>query len=203
MWHLKTKIFKLLYLICFTMRLVVPTLFSLTKKEFDKKLMNLSFAKRIHVDFMDGIFTLKKSVDFDDMKGLKNLDNVELEVHIMAYEPIKYIPKIKNYNFKKVFLHYEVFETDSDMQYEIYEFKKRGLDVALVLNPGTQVEDAVAYFNMVDSIMLMSVWPGAEGQKFISLTHERIKELRGCGFRGEICVDGGINEKNIKRVFES
>lgn len=182
---------------------ILPTLFALDKKEFSNKLERISFSKKIHLDFMDGNFTDKKSVSFDEMEGIVNLKDKDFSAHLMAYEPEEYASKIKRLNIKRVYLHYEVFETDSDFQYSLEEFKSRGIEVGLAVNPGTDIEEISSYVEDIDSVLIMSVWPGKEGQTFISNTYDRVRELRENFSKIEICIDGGVNAKNIKKASDA
>ncbi|MFW6286255.1 MAG: ribulose-phosphate 3-epimerase [Nanoarchaeota archaeon] len=179
---------------------IIPTLFTLSQKEFNLQIKNLTFANTIHIDFMDGQFTQNKSISFKDMEDLTKLKNINLEVHVMGYEPLKYMSYFKKYNFKKIYIHYEVFETDSEMQYEIFELKNKGFKVGIAINPSTNVEDIIHYFDMIDSIMLMSVWPGMQGQNFINKTYNKIEKIEENNFKGTVTIDGGINETNIKKL---
>ncbi|MDA3855489.1 MAG: ribulose-phosphate 3-epimerase [Candidatus Woesearchaeota archaeon] len=182
---------------------ILPTLFALNKEEFSNKLEKVSFSKKIHIDFMDGKFTDKKSVGFSEMDEILNTKDKVFFAHLMAYEPEEYASKIKKLNISRVYLHYEVFETDSDFQYAIEEFKSRNIEVGLAVNPGTDIEEISSYVEEIDSVLIMSVWPGKEGQTFISNTYSRTKELRGNFPKIEICVDGGINSENIKKASDS
>ena len=76
---------------------IVPTLFALDIKELSTKLEKISFSKKIHLDFMDGKFTDKQSVNFNEMKEILNFPEKEFSVHLMAYEPEEYVSKIKKY----------------------------------------------------------------------------------------------------------
>lgn len=182
---------------------ILPTLFALNKEEFSNKLEKISFSKKVHIDFMDGKFTDNKSVSFNDMNSIDKYSDVFFSTHLMAYEPEEYASKIKKLNISRVYLHYEVFETDSDFQYALEEFRSRGIEVGLAVNPGTDIDEIKSYVEEVNSVLLMSVWPGKEGQTFISNSYDKIKKLRKGFPKIEICVDGGINDENVKELSKS
>lgn len=182
---------------------VIPTLFALDKNSFDEKLKLLMFSPKIHIDFMDGKFVNGKSVSFNEMKNIKTLKNIEFQVHLMAVEPTKYLDEILNLGISKVLIQEEVFETLEDIKYAIDCFKKAGLELFIVLNPDTGIDRIKSFLEIIDGIMLMSVWPGKEGQKFIESTYEKIKEIRdfvGLGF--PIQIDGGVNDFNAMKLIE-
>ena len=49
---------------------IFPTLYALNGNEFRTKLEKVKFSKNIHLDFMDGKFTPKKSVGFSEFKKI-------------------------------------------------------------------------------------------------------------------------------------
>jgi len=182
---------------------VIPTLFALDKENFNKKLTKISFSKKIHLDFMDGKFTQSSSILLNDMNEILNFKKIDFEIHLMAYEPEQYIGKIKKLGIKKVLIQFEAFETNTELMYSIETFKERELEVFLVINPGTDLEEVYPYFEEVSGVMLMSVWPGKEGQKFIENTYNKLLEIRKKFPNVIIQVDGGISEKNASEILKT
>ncbi len=183
---------------------IIPTLFALDSDTFKKKLSILEFAPKIHIDFMDGQFVTGKSVLLNDMKDILKLKNNNFQIHLMALNPCQYLNEIKKLGISKVLIQEEVFDKKEDIKYAINCFKKVGLELYIVLNPTTQIDRIKAYLEIIDGIMLMSVWPGEEGQEFIDSTYDKIKEIReyvGEGF--PIQIDGGVRDTNAKRIIES
>lgn len=182
---------------------LIPTVFALDKETFDKKLEKLSFSKKLHLDFMDGKFTEKSSLSIKEMESISNHREIEFEIHLMAYEPEQYIGKISKLGISKVLLQFEAFETDSELSYSIDTFKQRGIEVFLVLNPGTDIEEATPYIDEIEGVMLMSVWPGMEGQNFISNTYTKIKKLKESFPNLTVQIDGGIKTDNAREILKS
>lgn len=179
---------------------VFPTVFALDSKVFNSKLENLKFAPSLHLDFMDGIFTHMKSVNFSEMRDILKYPEITFEVHLMAYEPQKYISEIKNLKIKKVLIHYEVFEKDEEITECIDLFKREKIKVFLVFKPDCDIRKALKFVNLIDGVMLMSVYPGKEGQSFIETTYEKVNLLRKNVPDLNIQVDGGINSENIRKL---
>lgn len=183
---------------------IIPTLFALDKGAFKKKLDTLSiFSKKIHIDFMDGKFTQGQSVSLNEMTDISEFKNINFELHLMAFEPEQYIGKIKKLGIKKVLIQFEAFETNTELTYSIDSFREKEVEVFLVLNPGTDVEEAFPYISEVNGIMIMSVWPGKEGQKFIENTYNKIITLRNKYSNVTIQIDGGISDKNSQKLIET
>ena len=90
------------------------------------------------------------------------------------------------------------------MKKAIDTFKTHDLELFIVLNPDTGIERIKAISEWIDGIMIMSVWPGAEGQEFIEKTYDKIKEVRDFVCEGfPIQVDGGINDKNTQKLIDA
>lgn len=182
---------------------IIPTVFALDKESFDKKLNNLKFSKKLHLDFMDGVFTKSKSFQFFDLQKVKEYENIFFEVHLMAYNPISYLEEIKEFNIKKVLVQFEVFKTEAELNECVFKFRENCIEIFLVINPQTEVGDFLKFVSLFDGIMFMSVVPGREGQKFIVYTLEKIRLLRMFYLKLPIQIDGGVNYENLKNLVKS
>lgn len=178
---------------------IIPTVFALNKKDFDSKLKRLDFCSELHLDFMDGTFTDKKSVSIEQMSLIKKYPNIDFGIHLMVVHPELYLKKISKYeNIKLVLFHVEPFENNFDELFKtINLYRNEGFEVGLVLNPKTKAEEIFILLKEIKCVMFMSVWPGAEGQQFISEVLEQIKILRNKSKNIYILIDGGINDQTI------
>ena len=74
------------------------------------------------------------------------------------------------------------------------------MKAGLAVNPETDVKELVPYLEDVEMILIMSVYPGFGGQKFIEHSVEKVRELRALiertGSKALIEVDGGVNLGN-------
>jgi len=181
---------------------IIPTIFALDNKTFNSKLEKLKFSKNIHLDFMDKTFTDNKTVQIKEMKEISKYTNINFEIHLMTKNPLKYLKEIKELNIKKVLIQEEVSGSEKEIKQTIEIFKKEKFEVFIVLNPQTSTKRILKIINKINGIMLMSVNPGKEGQKFIENTYNKIKEIRKIvGEEFQIQIDGGINDKNILKLI--
>lgn len=182
---------------------IIPTNFALDKKTFEEKLEKLKFSPKIHLDFMDGKFTQNKSISLDEMSKIKDMNNF-FEIHLMAYNPEQYLHKILELNIRKVLIQEEIFKEKKNIKKTIDIFKTHDLELFIVLNPDTNINRIKSYLKYIDGIMIMSVWPGKQGQKFIENTYQKIQEIRDFVCEGyPLQIDGGINDKNIKKLIDA
>lgn len=184
------------------MNRVIPTIFAVTKKDFNERFNKLiRISKRIHVDIMDGKFVKSRSSPIANIPPLGKYKNI-FEAHLMVNQPDNYLTKLKSKGFKKIIFHYEALK-----QQEIPLFaraiKKLNLVPVLAINPETSVKQIKPLLPSLKEIMLMGVHPGREYQNLIPTTLKRIREIKKINKRVIIQIDGGINEKTIVQVTKA
>ena len=98
-------------------------------------------------------------------------------------------------------------EATKNIKESIDLVKSLGKKVGLSLNPDTQIKTIEKYLGDINLVLVMTVYPGFGGQKFISKILDKIKNLKKIkdekNFNFEIEVDGGINFENNKLVIEA
>lgn len=158
----------------------------------------------IHVDFMDGKFTKKKTMPFREMKNIYKFTNKRLDVHLMVKNPKKYIPLFATLNTEYIVFH---LETEDNIEENLELIKKYSIKAGLAISPRTKVKELVPYLPLLDIILIMSVEPGMGGQEFIPETTKKLEELRillkEYNKATLISVDGGINDKTKKECSKA
>lgn len=150
----------------------------------------------IHVDVADGKFTHVRNLDLDIFHTLKEKYAIPIIAHMMVFNPENYIDEIIDYVNIFTF-HYEI---NGDKNWIIKDIKERNKLVGMAIKPDTKVTSIVPYLDLIDLVLVMSVYPGKSGQKFIPSSIEKVDELTS--YKKEydflIDIDGGINTKNAK-----
>lgn len=173
-------------------QLISPTIFATSINMYKKKLELLNFSKVIHLDICDGHFVKTKTINLKNCSDFDFLDH-DVEVHLMVEKPLDYLDDCVRLGVFKVFIHREIFFEIDDFIEVKNSFEKQGIEVALVLNPETQVENALPFIGQISCVMLMSVIPGAEGQIFMEHVLEKVRQIRVLKENILIQIDGGIN----------
>ena len=175
----------------------------LTSKNIPMDLIKLNEtdADYIHIDVMDGKFVKNKTMPFSEMKNIYKFTNKRLEVHLMVENPSKYIPLYAELNTECIMFHVEVEE---DILKDLELIKSFSIKCGLAISPDTKVSDLIPYLPYLDTILVMGVYPGEGGQKFIDTTEDRIKEIKelikSYNLNILINVDGGICNEVIDKV---
>ena len=155
----------------------------------------------IHVDVMDGKFVDNINLNLSVFKAIKENYDVPIIAHLMVVNPFHYIDKI--IEFIDVFLFH--FEIDGNKKVIINEVKGKNKKVGIAINPDTEISEILPYLNEIDIVLVMSVYPGWSGQKFIPETIEKINRLAEYkkDYDFEIDVDGGVNLENSKKLINT
>jgi len=161
-------------------------------------------ADMIHVDVMDGHFVPNLTIGPPVIKTLRKYTSLPFDVHLMIDPVHKYIKDYSDAGADIITFHPEATENISETINLIKSLNKK---VGISLNPNTEIKAAEDHLDKVYLILIMSVYPGFGGQKFISDVVQKIKDLdqirneRKLNFKIEI--DGGINFETSKVAIEA
>ncbi|MDC2995869.1 ribulose-phosphate 3-epimerase [Candidatus Pelagibacter sp.] len=161
-------------------------------------------ADMIHVDVMDGHFVPNLTIGPPVIKSLRKYTTLPFDVHLMISPVHKYIKNFSEAGADIITIHPEATK---NIKESVDLVKSLGKKVGLSLNPDTQIKTIEKYLGDINLVLVMTVYPGFGGQKFISKILDKIKNLKKIkdekNFNFEIEVDGGINFENNKLVIEA
>ena len=161
-------------------------------------------ADLIHVDVMDGHFVPNLTIGPPVIKVLRQYSTLPFDVHLMISPVHKYIKDYAEAGADIITIHPEATE---NIESSISLIKKLNKKIGLSLNPDTSVEIIEKFLSSIDLVLIMSVYPGFGGQKFIPNIVNKIKKLKSIkekqNLKFDIEVDGGINFDNSKLVVEA
>ena len=158
----------------------------------------------LHIDIMDGEFVPSISFGMPVIKSIRKITDMFFDVHLMVNEPVRYVEDFAKCGADLLTVHYEACK---DVRATLEKIKEAGMKCSVAISPDTEVSKLEGLLDIVDVVLVMSVYPGFGGQKFIPYTVEKIKKLRAmCSERGlstRIEVDGGITPDNVRTVLEA
>ena len=162
-------------------------------------------AKWIHLDVMDGDFVPNISFGAPVISSVRKVTDAFFDVHLMIKEPVRYIEDFVKAGADIITVHYEACE---DVLGTINKIKDLGVKAGLVISPNTDSEVVRPFINKVEMILVMSVYPGFGGQKFIENSISKLKAVRtimeDAGREDMLLeVDGGITVDNVYSVCEA
>lgn len=169
--------------------------------EKDVQLVN-KYADLFHLDIMDGTFVPNISYGFPVVEAISKIAEKPLDVHLMIINPENYIERFAKVGTAMLSFHLNATDKPAEALQQIHE---NGMKAGLVINPDLPVESLFPYLHMCDYVLLMSVFAGFGGQKFIEDTYERIRTLKAeierQGLDIKIEVDGGVSPDNAQALI--
>lgn len=165
-------------------------------------------ADLIHIDVMDGSFVPNISFGFPVVEAIAKAVTVPMDVHLMIVNPDKYVERFAKTGAEMISFHLEAADqAGKDPRDIIAQIKSFGDKAGLVINPDIPVERLFPYIDDVDFFLIMSVFAGFGGQKFIPESIDRIKTLKAemdrRGVVKDIEVDGGVSASNARILAEA
>ena len=164
-------------------------------------------ADLIHCDVMDGSFVGPITFGGQMIKNIRPLTKLPLDVHLMIEHPKTQIKFFADAGADIITVHYGACEKISpDYLRETLELiKSHGVKCGAVVNPDVPVEKIFPVFPLCDMVLLMSVFPGYGGQKFIPEVLDKVKLARARAIEIgkpdiDIEIDGGVTGQNAKII---
>ncbi len=161
-------------------------------------------ADMIHVDVMDGHFVPNLTIGPPVIESLRKHTKLFFDVHLMISPVHKYIKSYADAGADIITIHPEATE---NLENSINHIKELNKKVGVSLNPDTKISIISELLEKIDLVLIMSVFPGFGGQKFMPEVVEKIKNLKKIQkekkLSFDIEVDGGINFSNSKIVIEA
>ncbi len=188
--------------------LIAPSMLSadFLALEKDVEMVNAN-ADLFHLDIMDGVFVPNISFGFPVVEAIAKKARRPLDVHLMIVHPEKYALKFVKAGAAMVSFHLEAVESDSVADEILRDIHESGAKAGLVINPDIPVERLFPHLDSADFFLIMSVFAGFGGQKFIPETFDKIRKLREemarRGITRPIEVDGGVSKENIHALCEA
>lgn len=171
--------------------------------EKDVELVN-QHADIFHLDIMDGVFVPNLSYGFPIVEAIAKKSTKPLDVHLMIVEPEKYVDRFAKVGADMISFHLNATENPSTV---LEQIRAAGVQAGLAINPDFPVESLYPYLKECDFILLMSVFAGFGGQKFIEETYDRLRtlkaEIQRQGLNIPIEVDGGVSAANSRALAEA
>ena len=171
--------------------------------EKDVEMVN-DYADLFHLDIMDGVFVPNLSYGFPVVEAIASMAKKPLDVHLMIVHPENYVKRFAEIGAGMISFHLNATENPDAV---LASIRESGAKAGLVINPDIPVESLYPHLKNCDYILLMSVFAGFGGQKFIEDTYQRVRTLKAeidrQGLSIPIEVDGGVSASNAAALVEA
>lgn len=171
--------------------------------EKDVEMVN-ECADLFHLDIMDGVFVPNISYGFPVVDAIASKAEKPLDAHLMIVRPETYVKRFAESGISMLSFHLNATEDPGAVLDLIHGC---GMKAGIAVNPDIPVERLFPYIGRCEYMLVMSVFAGFGGQKFIEDTYGRIRTLKSeIAGRGADClieVDGGVSAKNASALAEA
>jgi ribulose-phosphate 3-epimerase len=177
---------------------IAPTINATTPEDYARRINNVKpFAKRLHIDAGDGVFTDVKTVG---LSQIYDSDGVPFDLHLMMVHPEGQFENLCALQPQLVITH---FEAPFDHQAFFKELRSVDINVGLAINVETTVEQVRDLLPHIDHLVVFTGKLGHNGGEFRADCLEKIGQARAINPDLEIAVDGGLNQATARQAVEA
>ena len=161
-------------------------------------------AGSFHLDIMDGHFVDNITMGPDMVSAIRKGTDLRLDGHLMIERPDKYYKSFIDAGCDVLLIHYE---TPIEVGNFLKKLDNENIKYGIVINPDTDIKKIYRFIPNCEIVLVMSVYPGFSGQKFIEKSLEKVRALRKYiddnNYSTKIEIDGGINYETGKLAAEA
>ncbi|UCH11764.1 MAG: ribulose-phosphate 3-epimerase [Fidelibacterota bacterium] len=185
-------------------RIISPSLLAADFTRLDEQIHSVeeAGASRLHLDVMDGNFVPNITFGPLIVEAINRLTDLRLDTHLMIEKPHRYFEPFVQAGADTLIIHVEASE---NLDHDLSTIRTLGASPGVALNPDTDFNILLPHLNLIDYILIMSVFPGFGAQSFIENTlenmHKAVAARKDHAYL--IAVDGGVNTQTIDRVFST
>ena len=186
--------------------LVAPSLLAADFLHLEPEIRMLNaHADWIHLDVMDGTLVPNISFGFSVIDALKGVAAKPMDAHLMVVHPERWFERLAADGVSCVSFHLEAAGRRTSGH--IRTIQSLGMKAGVAIDPDVPVEKLYPYIGRADFFLIMSVFAGFGGQKFIPESLGRISALKAEALRRgrqiTVEVDGGVGLSNAAALREA
>lgn len=177
---------------------ICPTITAFDTASFQSQLVLVSsFAKRLHIDIMDGEFAPTMSPRLEE---LQVTTDAVVDIHVMYQRPQAIMPDLIALRPNLVIVH---AESDADIPLFATRMREHNIQTGLALLPETSVATVAYLVPHIQHVLIFGGHLGYHGGQADLQQLHKIKELHVLSKTLEYGWDGGANLENVTHLAEA
>ena len=183
---------------------IAPSILSANFSKMGEEVLDLEKkgADVVHCDVMDGVFVNNITFGIKMVEDLRKITKLPLDCHLMIVHPEKYVERFAKAGADIITVHYEACQ--DNLKDVLNLIKSTGVKCGAVINPDTPVEKIADVVPLCNMVLVMSVFPGFGGQKFIPEALDKLRQVKKLidksGKQIDLEIDGGVTEENVEEI---
>ena len=183
---------------------IAPSILSANFAKMGEEVQSLEQcgADVVHCDVMDGVFVNNITFGIKMVEDIRKVTSLPLDCHLMIVHPEKYVERFAKAGADIITVHYEACQ--DNLKEVLGLIKSTGVKCGAVINPDTPVDKIRDVILDCDMVLVMSVFPGFGGQKFIPSALDKLREIRAIidesGKEIDLEIDGGVTAENVEEI---
>ena len=185
---------------------IVPSILSadFARLAEDIRRVEAAGVKMLHVDVMDGHFVPNITLGPPVVRSIRKVTKLTLDVHLMIENPDQFIPEFIRAGADQLTVHQEATR---HLDRTLRLIQSEGARAGVVINPATPLTTIDEVLDVADYVLIMSVNPGFEAQRFLPSALRKVKALarrrEELGLQLPIEIDGGVSLDNLGDVIRA
>ena len=183
---------------------IAPSILSANFAKMGEEVQSLEQcgADVVHCDVMDGVFVNNITFGIKMVEDIRKVTSLPLDCHLMIVHPEKYVERFAKAGADIITVHWEACQ--DNLKEVLQLIKSTGVKCGAVINPDTPVDKIRDVILLCDMVLVMSVFPGFGGQKFIPSALDKLREIRAIidesGKDIDLEIDGGVTAENVEEI---
>lgn len=183
---------------------IAPSILSADFSKMGEEVQSLeqNGADIVHCDIMDGVFVNNITFGIKMIEDIRQCTKLPLDCHLMIVNPEKYVERFAKAGADIITVHYEACK--DNLKEVLQLIKSTGVKCGAVINPDTPVEKIADVIPLCDMVLVMSVFPGFGGQKFIPEALDKLRAVKAIidesGKEIDLEIDGGVTGENVAEI---
>jgi len=156
-----------------------------------------------HFDIMDGHFVKNFAFNANIIRSLRKTTKLPFQAHLEIENPGEYIDMFIDCGCEIITIHPQICKPERELRY----IKSRNAIASIAIDPDIDLKFVKNYFKLIDNVVIMAVYPGFGGQKFIKDSLKKIKKLKSIILKNDlsitVSVDGGVDDMTQNSIIKS